>query len=115
MLDAPENNTNQETKSSAKDSWIWNLHLTAHDFQGLENDPSEAKMRAIAYSIDILAPGFYLWLWGFVLRIGGCEPDDTPYRYSGKIHSRAGVAIVLPGYHIWTTYTGSYDPGQTSN
>lgn len=73
------------------------------------------RLRAIAYSMDILVPGFYLWFANFTLRIGGCKPDDQPYRYPGTIHSRVGIAVVLPGYHIWTTYRGSYDSGQASN
>jgi hypothetical protein len=66
-------------------------------------------MRAIAYSIDLLIPGFYLWLGKFSLRIGGAQPDNTPYKYPGKIHSAAGVALVLPGNFILTSYKGSLD------
>jgi hypothetical protein len=42
-----------------------------------------------------------------VLRIGGCEAENT---YPGTIHDFWGVAIVLPGYRIFTSYQGSYDP-----
>jgi hypothetical protein len=66
-------------------------------------------MREIAYSMDLLIPGLYLWLPGVYIRIGGAVPDDQPYRYPGKIHSQAGIALVLPGYKIFTTYQGSYD------
>ncbi|BBD63441.1 hypothetical protein NIES2109_62910 (plasmid) [Nostoc sp. HK-01] len=83
-----------------------------------EANSSRAKerMRAIAYSMDLLIPGLYLWLpGGFNLRLGGDVPDDEPYRYPGFIHSNAGFALVLPGYKILTTYQGSYDPKQTSD
>jgi hypothetical protein len=73
------------------------------------------EMRAIAYSMDTLIPGFYVWLGSFALRIGGSEPDDHPYRYPGVVHDSIGVALVLPGYRILTTYKGSYDPGQARN
>ncbi|MEA5471794.1 hypothetical protein [Spirulina sp. 06S082] len=61
-------------------------------------------LRKITYSMDLLIPGFYLWWgsWGLVL--GGEEPDDEPYRYPGTLHSQFGIAIVLPGYQIWTSY-----------
>lgn len=58
-------------------------------------------LRAIAFSMDVLSPGFYFWLNGFALRIGGELPDDEPYRYPGKINSPWGIALVLPGYHIF--------------
>jgi hypothetical protein len=70
----------------------------------------DEKKRAIAYSMDTLTPGFYLWLGDFSIRLFGTEPDDTPYRYPGTVNSKYGVALVLPGYHIFTTYNGCYDP-----
>jgi hypothetical protein len=73
------------------------------------------RIRAIAYSMDTLVPGFYVWLGSLTLRFGGCIPDDQPCRYPGTLHSRIGLAIVLPGYHLFTTYTGSYDPRQASD
>ncbi|MEA5616391.1 hypothetical protein VB711_00845 [Cronbergia sp. UHCC 0137] len=69
----------------------------------------EESMRAIAYSMDWLIPGLYIWFFGFAIRFGGGTPDDNPYRYPGKIDSAFGVALVLPGYKIFTTYTGNYD------
>jgi hypothetical protein len=72
-------------------------------------------IRAIAYSMDTLIPGIYLWLNSFTFRIGGCIPDDQPYRYPGTLHSHFGFAIVLPGYHLFTTYKGTYDPRQASD
>ena len=60
-----------------------------------------------AYSMDALIPGFYLWLGAFKLRIGGSLPEAT---YPGTLHSFAGISLVLPGYRIYTTYHGSYDP-----
>ncbi len=74
-----------------------------------KSDWIKEQMRAVAYSMDTLAPGFYLWIFGFPLRLGGTTPDDSPYRYPGTINSRFGVAVVLPGYRIFTTYSGSYD------
>jgi hypothetical protein len=68
------------------------------------------KKRAIAYSMDTLIPGLYIWLGDFSIRILGTEPDDTPYRYPGVVNSKYGVALVLPGYRILTTYNGCYDP-----
>ena len=65
------------------------------------------RLRAIAYSTDALIPGFYLWFGSLKLRIGGSDAEDT---YSGTIHSFAGMALVLPGYRIYSTYQGSYDP-----
>ena len=76
-------------------------------------DPSQPSatvdepLRAIAYSMDALIPGFYLWLGVFKLRIGGSLPEAT---YPGTLHSFAGISLVLPGYRIYTTYHGSYDP-----
>jgi hypothetical protein len=71
---------------------------------------TDEKKRAIAYSMDTLTPGFYLWLGDFSIRLFGTEPDDTPYRYPGMVNSKYGVALVFPGYHIFTTYNGCYDP-----
>jgi hypothetical protein len=34
------------------------------------------KKRVIAYSMDLLIPGLYIWLGIFTLRIGGEVPDD---------------------------------------
>jgi hypothetical protein len=73
---------------------------------------ADESLRAIAYSMDLLLPGFYAWVGNIRIRIGGSEPDDTPYRYSGTIHSPVGIALVLPGYRIFTTYQGTHDPRQ---
>jgi hypothetical protein len=75
----------------------------------------EKQMRSIAYSMDLLFPGLYIWFFGLTIQIGGQTPDDEPYRYPGTINSPAGIALVLPGYKIFTTYQGSYDPKQTPN
>jgi hypothetical protein len=72
----------------------------------LDENPA---MREIAYSMDLLIPGLYLWLPGINIRLGGAVPDDQPYRYPGKIHSHVGIALVLPDYKIFTTYQGTYD------
>ena len=63
--------------------------------------------RAVAYSMDALIPGFYLWIGSFSIRIGGSEPEEN---YPGSVNSYAGLALVLPDYRIFTTYKGSYDP-----
>lgn len=63
--------------------------------------------REIAYCMDVLVPGVYLWLGQWGVRLGGCPAEDG---YPGVLHSWGGVAIVLPGYQIWTTYRGDYDP-----
>jgi hypothetical protein len=67
------------------------------------------QLRVIAYSMDLLIPGFYFWCPYFTIKIGGAIPDDNPYKYPGKIHSSTGIGIVLPGYKIFTSYQGSYD------
>ncbi len=41
----------------------------------------------------------------FSIRLFGTEPDDTPYRYPGTVNSKYGVALVFPGYHIFTKHT----------
>jgi hypothetical protein len=68
------------------------------------------KKRAIAYSMDSLIPGLYIWLGNVVLRFGGETTDDQLYRYPGVINSSYGIAVILPGYCIFTTYQQSYDP-----
>lgn len=75
--------------------------------------PSE-NMRAIAYSMDALIPGIYIWAGKFTWRAGGCTPDDQPYRYPGMIHSKAGIAIILPGYRIFTSYRDTLDPSPSN-
>lgn len=65
------------------------------------------ELRAIAYSMDALLPGFYLWFGPLKIRIGGTEAEET---YPGTIHSFVGMALVLPDYRIYSTYKGSYDP-----
>ena len=64
------------------------------------------QRRAIAYSMDTLIPGLYIWFHSLHLRIGGSQAETT---YPGTIHSAIGIAIVLPGYHIFTTYQDSYE------
>ncbi|WP_016879838.1 hypothetical protein ACF3DV_26350 [Chlorogloeopsis fritschii PCC 9212] len=73
----------------------------------------EEDLRAIAYSMDLLIPGLYIWFPGLKIRLGGNTPDDEPYRYPGTIHDAYGIALVLPGYKIFTTYQGTYDPRET--
>jgi hypothetical protein len=67
----------------------------------------DEQLRAIAYSMDTLIPGLYLWFGAIKIRIGGSLPEPT---YPGTIHSKAGIALVLPNYRIYSTYQGSYNP-----
>lgn len=68
---------------------------------------SDSSLKAIAYSMDALIPGLYLWIGSARIRLGGSLPEES---YSGTIHSPIGIALVLPGYRIHSTYHGSYDP-----
>ncbi|OBQ28612.1 MAG: hypothetical protein AN483_14720 [Aphanizomenon flos-aquae MDT14a] len=86
------------------------LNITNTNFKLINNNSTNEAVRQIAYSMDLLIPGFYLWLPGINIRFGGAIPDDQPYKYPGTIHSNVGIALVLPGYKIFTTYQGSYDP-----
>jgi hypothetical protein len=86
----------------------------AEDARSRQNAPSESStvtgnssLRAIAYSLDCLIPGLYVWLGPIRLRIDGSSPEEN---YPGTLHSPVGIAIVLPGYRIYSTYQGSYDP-----
>jgi hypothetical protein len=72
-----------------------------------ESKHADLDLRAIAYSLDALIPGFYLWLGPLKIRLGGSLPEET---YPGTIHHPVGIALVLPGYRIYSTYQGSYDP-----
>ena len=65
------------------------------------------QRRAIAYSMDTLIPGLYLWFHSIHFRIGGSQPETS---YPETIHSAIGIAIVLPGYRVFTTYQDFYDP-----
>ncbi|MFM6897170.1 MAG: hypothetical protein ACKPKF_07680 [Microcystis panniformis] len=65
------------------------------------------QLKDIAYSMDALIPGLYIWLGSFCWRLGGSDAEES---YPGIIHSFAGISLVLPGYQIFTTYKGSYDP-----
>jgi hypothetical protein len=61
------------------------------------------RKRAIAYSMDLLIPGLYIWIGNYTLRLFGQKPDDEPYKYPGMLNSSYGVALVFPGYRIFTT------------
>ncbi len=84
--------------------------IASESISASKNDPHTERMRTLAYNMDMLFPGVYIWCGSVVLKFGGHEPDDSPYRYPGSIDSCVGIAIVLPGYKIFTTYKGSYDP-----
>ncbi len=75
-----------------------------------DRSPSNEGKRAIAYSMDLLIPGLYIWLGSVNIRLFGAKPDDTPYKYPGVLDSNYGIALVLPGYRIFTKYKSSYDP-----
>ncbi len=88
------------------------LNITNTNFRLTSNNSSfeNEALREIAYSMDLLIPGLYLWLPGIHIRIGGAAPDDQPYKYPGQIRSKVGIALVLPGYKIFTTYQDSFEP-----
>ena len=65
-----------------------------------------AQRLGMIYSMDALVPGFYIWAGRWTFCLGGSEAEEN---YSGMIHRPIGVAIVLPGYRIFSTYHGSYD------
>jgi hypothetical protein len=75
----------------------------------IEAAPSDRaeQLRAIAYSMDTLIPGFYLWTPFFSWRMGGSIAEST---YPGQVHRPFGVALVLPRCQISTTYRDGYDP-----
>jgi hypothetical protein len=71
---------------------------------------SEPERRAITYSMDALIPGLYCWVGAWTLRLGGSLAEDN---YPGVLHRSVGIALVLPGYRIYSTYQtyqGNYDP-----
>lgn len=68
---------------------------------------TDGRLRAIAYSMDALIPGLYIWFGTIKIRLGGSLAEEN---YPGTIHSPIGIALVLPGYRIYSTYQGSYDP-----
>lgn len=70
-------------------------------------DSSKNALQAIAYSLDALIPGLYFWAGPIKLRLGGSQPEEN---YSGTIHSNFGIALVLPGYRIYSTYQDNCDP-----
>ena len=71
-----------------------------------ETKSRDFQLQSIAYSLDALIPGVYFWLGPLRVRLGGSLAEES---YPGTIHSRAGIAVVLPGYRIYSTYNGSYD------
>ena len=66
----------------------------------------DPQLQAIAYSMDALIPGLYLWFGSVRLRLSGSAPEAN---YPGTVHSPVGIALVLPGYRIYSTYHGCYD------
>ena len=86
---------------------IKNVQIPSKDQNLPIRSISIEQRRAIAYSMDTLIPGLYLWFHSFHLRIGGRQPEAS---YPGTIYSPIGIAIVLPGYRIFTTYQDSHAP-----
>ncbi len=74
--------------------------------QQRQHENPNKELRAIAYSMDALIPGFYAWFGSLRFRIGGSEAEET---YPGTIHSFAGMVLVLSGYRIFSTYQGDYN------
>jgi len=74
-------------------------------FREAEPIPGEEK-RAIAYSMDALIPGIYIWIGSWNFRLGGSRAEKA---YPGTVNSFSGMALVLPGYRIYSTYQGDYD------
>ncbi|WP_256871722.1 hypothetical protein [Nostoc sp. TCL26-01] len=57
--------------------FVTKLWLSSKEALSFNSSASKEKMRAIAYSMDLLLPGLYLWLpGGFSLRLGGDLPDQ---------------------------------------
>jgi hypothetical protein len=82
--------------------------------RGISSSDRSAERLGMIYSMDALVPGFYIWAGRWTFCLGGSEAEEN---YSGMIHRfpfrealpTIGVAIVLPGYRIFSTYHGSYD------
>ena len=51
-------------------------------------------------------PGLYIWLSAIKIRIGASWREEN---YPGTLHSPIGIALVFPGYPIYSTYQASYD------
>jgi hypothetical protein len=90
-------------------------YVSLYLFHPMKASTSDDAMKAITYSMDALVPGLYIWFGPLLalrrrslkLRLGGSKAEEE---YSGTIHSSVGMALVLPGYRVYTTYQGSYDP-----
>jgi hypothetical protein len=82
-------------------------YVSLYLFHPMKASTSDDAMKAISYSIDAMVPGLYIWLGPLKLRLGGSKAEEE---YLGTIHSPVGMALVLPGYRVYTTYQGSYDP-----
>lgn len=83
-------------------------NCTSWEVSGIANQ----KLRAIAYSMDALVPGLYIWFGPIKIRLGGSQAEEN---YPGTIHSLAGIALVISKYRIYSTYNGSYDPRQAQD
>ena len=68
------------------------------DRSAVAHKPADEALRAIAYSMDALIPGL-LWYGSVRIRLGGSLPEIS---YPGKLHSSAGIALVRPGYCIYS-------------
>jgi hypothetical protein len=68
---------------------------------------ADEQLQAIAYSMDALIPGLYIWLGNIRIRMGGSLLEEN---YPSTIPSQVGIALVLLGYRIHSNFQGSYDP-----
>ena len=57
----------------------------------------------LAYCLDALIPGLYLWAGRHVIAIGGCAAEPG---YPGMVRSPWGCAVVLGR---WSSYRGGFD------
>ncbi len=66
-------------------------------------------LRSLTYSLDARYVGFYLWIAGFSVRIGGTETEDQPYFYPYIVPTFIGFGFALPNYFSWHTPFSEYN------
>jgi hypothetical protein len=79
------------------------MRLSRNDKQHsnqMRRSSEDIDLQAIAYSMDALIPGLYIWFSSIRIRIGGSLSEDN---YPGTIQSPIGIGLVLPGYRIYST------------
>jgi hypothetical protein len=74
------------------------------------------KKRAIAYSMDTLIPGLYIWLGDFSIRILGTEPDDTEAGYTimGSAPAKGGRVKVWWSHEIFSNVESIYSEDKST-